>query len=128
MLKGFTEQKELKDVTVTSEGALLVSMSDSSEEGGGSGIPIKDNSTTILSNVIEVSTTETQIPINQRVKSVMIANYSEEATIIINAGQEDLKVGPNIAIELPINYGVENLNVKATQEAVKIQITVKGDN
>ncbi len=127
MLKGFTEKKELKDVTITPKGALLVSLTGSTEEGN-SDIPVTDNATTILSVVLDVSTVEKEFPINQTVKSVMVANYSEEAVVLINAGKEELQVGPNLAIELPINYNVETLIVKATQDAVKIQITVKGEN
>ena len=126
MLKGFTEKKELKNVTVTPKGALLVSLNGSSDEEGSGDIPVTDNATTILSVVLEVSTAEKEFSINQNVKSIMVANYSDEAIIIINAGKEDLQVGSNLAIELPINYDVETLHVKATQDTVKTQITVKG--
>ncbi len=127
MLKGFTEKKELKNVTVTPKGAILVSLNGSDKEEGSADIPITDNSTTILSTVIIVSTTDTEIPLNKKIKSIMIANCSDEQTVIINAGKEDLQVAANVAVELPLNYDVKTLNIRATGEDVKVQICIKGE-
>lgn len=112
MLKGIDENGILQNVCVSEDGAVKVMLNDESST----------KEKTILSNVITVGTTPTVLEIDQNVSSIMIANYSE-ADITINS---EYKIGANLAVELPINAQIANLNISSTEDNTKIQIVVKG--
>ena len=115
MLKGIDENGNLQNVFVSEDGAVKVKLSEEST----------DNKTenTILANVFTVGTTSTAIEINQKISNIMVANYSETADVTIN---NEYKIGPNLAIELPINADVSSLNIISTEDNTKIQLVVKG--
>lgn len=115
MLKGIDENGNLQNVFVSEDGAVKVKLDKEST----------DNKTekTILSNVFTVGTTSTAIEINQNISSIMVANYSEEADVTIN---NEYKVGPNLAVELPINAYINSLNIISTEDNTKIQLVAKG--
>lgn len=115
MLKGIDENGNLQNVFVSEDGAVKVKLSGEST----------DNKTekTILANVFTVGTTSTAIEINQKISNIMVANYSETADVTIN---NEYKVGPNLAIELPINADIGSLNIISTEDSTKIQLVVKG--
>ena len=113
MLKGIDENGVLQNVCVSEDGAVKVMLDDESST----------KEKTILSDTITIGTTPTVLEINQKVASIMIANYSETADVTIN---NEYKVGPNLAIELPINADVSSLNIISTEDNTKIQLVVKG--
>lgn len=116
MLVGITENGNLKNVKVSEEGELLV------QEGGTS----RNSENTLYCNVLTIGTEATNIDINKKVTSIMVANYSDNADITITNGATSYLVGSNLALELPINTDVENLNVSSTVTDTKVQIVIKG--
>lgn len=114
MLKGIDENGNLQNVFVSEDGALKVKVD--GEEN------VKKE-TTILSGVITQGTTTASLALNMEVTSIMVANYSETATITIN---EEYKVGPNIAVELPINKVLPYISFSSTEDNTNAQVVVKG--
>lgn len=124
MLKGITESGEMKNLKLNDNGAVKVSL-----EAGSEGIETtssKDREITLNSSVLTIGTEETSIVVNKKVTSIMVANYSETADITLNAGDADLQIGANLALELPVNLQVENLTIVSTEADTKIQLVVKG--
>jgi hypothetical protein len=141
MLKGFTDNGELKDIKVTENGELKVAM------GGGGGetqqtvvtntsenpVPvnvtnIQDVETTLNASLKTVGQTVSQIAVNKKVTTIDIANYSETANVTITVGNLQAVIGNNIATTLTINANVDNINLVATEDNTKVQIIVKGVN
>lgn len=137
MLKGFNKDGEIKNVLVTDDGAIKVAM-----EGGGQGgtqqseivntsenpIPVilQDNIQSTLYSAIEnVDDTPKTIPINKKVTTIDVANYSNDTSVTITIGQSEFEIGNNIATTLYINENVTNISLEATESA-KIQIIVTG--
>lgn len=112
--------QEIRNLKVTDLGNLEVAI----EEGGGSS-PTK-NETTLIANLLTIGTDATSIPVNKTVTNIMVANYSETADLTINDGTNDFKVGPNLALEMPINKQVTNLSITASAADTKVQLVVKG--
>lgn len=112
--------QEIRNLKVTDLGNLKVAI----EEVGGS-TPAR-NETTLISNLLNIGTTATSVAVNKEVTNIMVANYSETAELTINDGATDFKVGPNLAIEMPINKQVTNLSITSTTADTKVQLVVKG--
>ncbi len=119
MLKGFDKDGNLKDVIVNKEGAIMVAM----EQSGGDEVE-----TTLNASVQNIGTTSSQIPINKKVTSIDIANYSETANITITIGDLQAVIGSNIATTLVVNANITNIELESTEEDTKVQIIVKGVN
>ena len=115
MLKGIDENGNLQNVFVSEDGAVKVKLEEESSTN--------KKEQTILSDVLTIGTTSTAIEINQKISNIMVANYSETADVTIN---NEYKVGPNLAVELPINDTLNSLNLISTEHNTKIQLVVKG--
>lgn len=124
MLKGITENGEMKNVRVNNDGALKVAL-ESNEEGIKT-TSNQDREITLVASVLSVGTGAQSIVVNKKVTSIMVANYSETADITLNTGEKDLQIGANLALELPVNLQVENLTLTSTEADTKIQLVVKG--
>ena len=124
MLKGITENGEMKNVRLNDDGALKVAL-ESNEEGIKT-TSNQDREITLVASVLSVGTGAQSIVVNKKVTSIMVANYSETADITLNAGGKDLQIGANLALELPVNLQVENLTLTSTEANTKIQLVVKG--
>lgn len=124
MLKGITENGEMKNVRVNNDGALKVALE--STEDGIKTTSNQDREITFVASVLSVGTGAQSIVVNKKVTSIMVANYSETADITLNAGGKDLQIGANLALELPVNLQVENLTLTSTEADTKIQLVVKG--
>lgn len=116
MVKVINEKDEMKNLKVDEDGNLKVKVV--SEEGG----QTEEKEVTLLSELLTVGTTATTKEINKKVTSIMVANYSETANVTINT----FVIGPNLALELPINELITNLSITATEDNIKIQLVVKG--
>lgn len=114
MLKGIDENGNLQNVYVDEEGALKVKLEEENDK------------TTLLTDILIVGTTATSKKINKKVTSVMVANYSETSDVSIAIGDNTLKVGANLALELPINKQITSLSITATEDNTKVQLVVKG--
>ena len=124
MLKGITENGEMKNVRLNDDGALKVALE--STEDGIKTTSNQDREITLVASVLSVGTDAQPIVVNKKVTSLMVANYSETADITLNAGGKDLQIGANLALELPVNLQVENLTLTSTEANTKIQLVVKG--
>ena len=124
MLKGITENGEMKNVRVNNDGALKVALE--STEDGIKTTSNQDREITLVASVLSVGTGAQSIVVNKKVTSIMVANYSETADITLNTGEKDLQIGANLALELPVNLQVENLTLISTEADTKIQLVVKG--
>ena len=124
MLKGITENGEMKNVKLSENGAMKVELEVS--KGGLEITSSKDREITLIASVLSIGTEEQSIVVNKKVTSIMVANYSETADITLNAGGTDLQIGANLALELPVNLQVENLTIVSTEADTKIQLVVKG--
>lgn len=124
MLKGITENGEMKNVKLSENGAIKVELEAST--GGLETTSSKDREITLIASVLSIGTEEQSIVVNKKVTSIMVANYSETADITLNAGGTDLQIGANLALELPVNLQVENLTIVSTEADTKIQLVVKG--
>nr|DAJ59871.1 MAG TPA: hypothetical protein [Caudoviricetes sp.] len=124
MLKGITENGEMKNVRLNDDGALKVALE--STEDGIKTTSNQDREITLVASVLSVGTDAQPIVVNKKVTSIMVANYSETADITLNAGGKDLQIGANLALELPVNLQVENLTLTSTEADTKIQLVVKG--
>lgn len=119
MLKGIDEKGNLQNVHVSEDGAVKVFLKDDENED------IKEH--TILSEILTIdSTTATTKSINNAVTSIMVANYSENANVTMEVGNSNFQIGPNLAVELPINEEVTNISLSSTEDDNKIQLVVKG--
>ena len=124
MLKGITENGEMKNLKLNDNGAVKVSIEEG--ENGINTTSNKDKEITLNASILNIGTEATSIVVNKKVTSIMVANYSETADITLNAGGTDLQVGANLALELPVNLQVENLSITSTEANTKIQLVVKG--
>ena len=119
MLKGIDNDGNLQNVNVSEDGAIKVFME-------GEGNTDNDIETTLLSEVLTIGTTTTEKLINKKIISIMVANYSETSDVSIVIGNDTLKVGANLALELPINTQISSFNMTATEDETKVQLVVKG--
>lgn len=119
MLKGIDEKGNLQNVFVDEDGALKMKIEGMIEQ-------TSDKEITLLSEILNIGTTATSKVINKKITSIMIANYSDTSDVSVQIGENTLKVGANLALELPLNIQVSNLNVTATEDNTKIQLVVKG--
>lgn len=124
MLKGITENGEMKNLKLNDNGAVKVSIEEG--ENGINTTSNKDREITLNASILNIGTEATSIVVNKKVTSIMVANYNETADITLNAGGTDLQVGANLALELPVNLQVENLSITSTEANTKIQLVVKG--
>jgi hypothetical protein len=124
MLKGTTENGEMKNIRVNENGAMEVVV-----KTGDAGIETtssRDREITLIASILSIGTDAQSIAVNKKVTSIMVANYSETADITLNAGGTDLQIGANLALELPVNLQVANLSMTSTEANTKIQLVVKG--
>lgn len=119
MLLGIDENGFAKEVRVTDEGAILV-------ESSGGGGESTSTETTLRGSVETLGTTATTISIGKKVTSIDIANYSDEATITMAVGQQNIVIGPNIAANVPVNKNITSISLTASAANTKAQIIIKG--
>lgn len=117
MLKGITENGELKNVKVSENGEILTKRVEQE---------VKEIETTLQAGVITVGTEATTIAINKKVTVLSIANYSETADITVTAGEKSYTIGSNLALDLPINGQVTDISVVSSEEDTKLQYVIKG--
>lgn len=129
-MTGITENGEIKNVRVNSEGKLEVGI-----EGvlpvdiQGKTININqtsDKEVTLNSSIQTLSSTATTISIGKKVTMIMIANYSESSDVTMTIGSNTYQVGANLALELPMNITITDIVLIATESNTKIQLVVKG--
>ena len=104
---------------VGDNGGVMVELADGS-------LPTTNKPTTLYANVITANTEEQTIGVNSEVKEISIANYSETANVTVSAAGKNYIVGPNIAVDLPINKVVTNVGISATAADTKVQYVIKG--
>ena len=132
MIQGITEKGELKNVVVDENGAIKTSSSSVNESGAvrvsieGDIKQTSDKEIVLKSNVLTIGQEATEITVGKKITNIMVANYSETADITITAGETQLQVGANLALELPINLEVETLSILSTEADTKIQLVIKG--
>lgn len=119
MLRGIDEKGNLQNVNVSEDGAVMVKMIGTVEQ-------TSDKEVTLISEILTVGTTATTKTISKKVTSIMVANYSETSDVTIANGEDNLKVGANLALELPLNKEISNLNITAEEDNTKMQLVVKG--
>lgn len=105
---------------VGAKGGMLVEMASGSSS-------VKEE-TTLNSNYITVGTTGSVINVsNSKITEIAVANYSEEVTITVEVGTTTHTIGPNIAIELPVNKtGITSITITASVADTKVQYAIKG--
>ena len=107
MLKGFNENGELKDIKVTENGAVMVSV-----EGGG------ETQSTVVSN-----TSENPVPVNIQNQSVVVGNTSSNA-VPVDIQNANISIGNTSANAIPVN--VQNASTivgNTAQNPVPVNIT-----
>lgn len=106
---------------VGSNGGMLVEMATGE-------IKIAKENTTLISAYVTVGTTATQVNITaDKVTGISVANYSEEATLTITVGTVSYVVGPNVALDIPINKsGISSISFTASAADTKVQYVIKG--
>lgn len=106
---------------VGSNGGMLVEMATGE-------IKIAKENTTLISAYVTVGTTATQVSVTaDKVTGISVANYSEEATLTITVGTVSYVVGPNLALDIPINKsGISSISFTASAADTKVQYVIKG--
>lgn len=104
---------------VGDNGGVMVELTDGS-------LQTVNKPTTLYANVITANTEEQTIGVNSEVKEISIANYSETANVTVSAANKNYTIGPNIAVDLPINKVVTNVGIAATEADTKVQYIIKG--
>lgn len=125
MLKGITENGEMKNLKLTDNGELKVVLGGSTEEGVAV-TTTADKEVVLVSSVLTVGITATTVQVGKKVTYIMVANYSETSDVTIGIGAKNYQVGANLAVELPVNLEVTSLSITATEADTKIQLVVKG--
>lgn len=126
MLKAIDEKGEMKNLRTTETGALKVALEESS--GGESGETTKKENTTLKANVLTVGTTATNVAVGKKITKLILANYSETAQITVNIGADtNYIIGANIACDLTINKQVENISITSSEDNIKIQVIIEGE-
>ena len=143
MLKGFTENGELKNVKVTDNGELVTksegtqnSKIENTEENPvpvriieGNGVEVvqtSDQEVVLNASVIMLSTEDHNVELNKKVTVISIANYSDTADITMSVGEKTYQIGANLAIDFPINAVIEKITLNSSAADTKIQLLVKG--
>ena len=129
MLKGITENGELKNIKVTEDGEVLVKFNeDGGDEGGDEGgdVVVPEVETTLMANVVTVGDEESTISVNAKVTSIDIANYSETADITLTIGELEAEIGSNIAATIVVNKEVTDISLISTEDDTKVQLIIKG--
>lgn len=128
MLKGFDENGEMRNVKVTEEGAVVVSLA-TDESGSDSDSSSENNSieTTFAAGLKTLSSTEQTIEVDAKITEISIANYSEEANVVVGIGESEFTIGPNIAVDLPINKEVSDIVLSASAADTIIEYIIKGE-
>lgn len=128
MLKGFDKNGNMRDVLVTENGEVAVSLGgNSSSDGKEPSIVTSSKETTLYSAVVTLSTTEQTIGLANKVTEISIANYSETANAIVSVDGTDFVIAPNLAVDLPINKTVSLVGLSATENDTQIQYVIKGE-
>lgn len=104
---------------VGDNGGVMVELADGS-------LPTVNKPTTLYANVITANTEEQTIGVNSEVREISIANYSETANVTVSAANKNYTIGPNIAVDLPINKVVTNVGISATAADTQVQYVIKG--
>lgn len=100
MLKGFTDNGELKDVIITEDGAIKVAM-----QGGGG-----EAQQSVITN-----TSENPVPVNIQNQSVIVGN-TVQSPIPVNVTNTE-------EIETTLNASVQTLGTTATTIAINKKVT-----
>lgn len=106
---------------VGSNGGMLVEMATGE-------IKVAKENTTLISAYVTIGTTATQVSVTaDKVTGISVANYSEEATLTITVGTVSYVVGPNLALDIPINKsGISSISFTASAADTKVQYVIKG--
>ena len=104
---------------VGDNGGIVVELADGE-------LPVVSKPTTLYAGVITANTEEQTIGVNSEVKEISIANYSETANVTVSAASKNYTIGPNLAVDLPINKTVTNVGIAATAADTKVQYVIKG--
>lgn len=112
-IQGITEDGWLRNIKTDDDGKLLTS--------GGGAIELPEETTTIC----EVVTEEKTYDFDEKISSISIANYSEEDDLILSVDTQNMIIGANIAIDLPINFNVHSITLSSVGDEVKAQLAVK---
>lgn len=106
---------------VGSNGGMLVEMATGE-------IKVAKENTALASAYVTVGTTATQVSITaDKVTGISVANYGEEATLTITVGTVSYVVGPNLALDIPINKsGISSISFTASAADTKVQYVIKG--
>ena len=143
MLKGFTENGELKDVKVSDNGELLTKVvgaqSSTIENTEDNPIPVKiieensvkvvqtsDQEVVLNASIMVLSEEAQEIALNKKVTVISIANYSETADVTMVIGEKTYQIGANLAIDFPINSVVESISLNSSTSDTKIQLLIRG--
>ena len=111
-IQGITEDGWLRNIKTDDDGKLLTS-------GGATELP--EETTTIC----EVVTEEKTYDFDKKISSISIANYSEKDNLILSVDTQNMIIGANIAIDLPINFNVHSITLSSVGDEVKAQLAVK---
>lgn len=106
---------------VGSNGGMLVEMATGE-------IKVAKENTALASAYVTVGTTATQVSITaDKVTGISVANYGKEATLTITVGTVSYVVGPNLALDIPINKsGISSISFTASAADTKVQYVIKG--
>lgn len=133
MLKGYDENGELRNVKVTKDGEVLMKVAGSGESGLDVNISNAselasdvEKETTLYAGVSTVGTEEITIGVNEEVSEISIANYSENANVLVSVDQTNFVIAPGLAMDLPINRNVVIIGLSATESDTKVQYVIKG--
>lgn len=125
MLKGITENGELKNVKISEDGEILVKTAEV-EEKPTEILQTSDKETVLKASILTLSTQNTVVNINANVTNISIANYSETGDITMTIGEKTYQIGSGLAIDFPINENVTSISFASTEADTKTQIVVKG--
>ena len=129
MLKGFDKNKEMRNILVTEDGKIVVSVDNAQNTPipVSGDVAIESSDTTLYSGIMTVGTTEQTIGVSKKVTEISIANYSETADVSVSVDNKTFVIGANIATDLPINKTVGTVGLSATEANTKVQYVIKGE-
>lgn len=116
MLKVVDEKGNLKNLMALENGALRVATES-----------VASKERVFLCDFFEVTGDMEFLMDNRLVTEVMIANYSEDTSLLVTEGTDTYCIGAGLAVELPMNRVVERFGMRSESDmSVKVQLVVKG--
>lgn len=111
-IQGITADGWLRNIKTDDDGRVLTT-------GGAIEIP---EETTLICEIVEEEKT---YEFDEKISSISVANYSETDDLIISVDTQNMIVGANIAIDLPINFNVHSISLTSKGTEIKAQLAVK---